>query len=307
MNTQKIGIVTVLYNSANVLPGFFDSLAKQTYRDFVLYAIENKSPDASLDTVKALAKDAPFETIIIEAEDNGGVAKGNNLGIERAIADGCQLVLLANNDIEFGADTIRLLLESMRANKCAMAVPKIFNYFTGKLWYAGGGYGYKFPTYHAGIRECDAPKYNVAKTVDYAPTCFMLIESEVFAKAGIMDERYFAYFDDTDFIWRAVKHCGYSIWYEPKAVVMHKIGNASGSKPSPFGFYLDTRNSAYFMNKYFPWYRRWGVNAYQFAYYFLYTLKHRDFPSVWQKLKHYREGLALYAQWRSEPRHPYLP
>ena len=302
MDSDKIGIVTVLYNSSNVLDGFYESLERQTYRNFVLYAIDNKSPDDGLQKLKVLAGKASFETVIIEAEDNGGVAKGNNIGILRALANGCGMVLLANNDIEFEPDTISSLLESMRAHGADMAVPKIFNYFTGKLWYAGGGYGYIFPTYHAGAKQNDAPGYNIAGYVDYAPTCFMLINSDVFDKAGIMDEKYFAYFDDTDFVWRAVKEQNMKLWYEPKCVVQHKIGNASGSKPSPFGFYLNTRNRTYFMRKYFPWYRRLCVNAYQFTYNFLYSIKHPEFPGIIKEIATYREGVAMYKEWKKEQR-----
>jgi len=297
MAGKKIGIVTVLYNSAGVLDGFFDSLTKQTYTDFVLYAIENKSPDASLTKVTDLAAKAPFRTVIIEVGENGGIAKGNNIGIERSFADGCDLVLLANNDIEFGSDTIRLLVDGLDKYGCDMIVPKIFNYFTGKLWSTTGGYGYTRPTYTDGACKDDAPHYNAAKSTVFAPTCFMLIKKGVFERTGIMDEKYFVYFDDTDFLWRAVKEHGFSLYYEPAAVVKHKAGTASGSKASPFTFYMNTRNRAYFMNKYFPWYQRLCVNAYCFTYYFLYTIKHPSFPSIFKNIGYYREGLKMYHEW----------
>ena len=47
-----IGIVTVLYNSENVLEDFFRTLDRQTYRDFSLYVIDNHSPDNSLDRAR---------------------------------------------------------------------------------------------------------------------------------------------------------------------------------------------------------------------------------------------------------------
>ena len=139
MTDWKIGIVTVMYNSAGVLEGFFDSLDRSTYRNFVVYAIDNQSPDDSLLLAREHSARTSFPTVIIEAEDNGGVAKGNNIGIRRALADGCDLVLLANNDIEFTSESIALLVEGLEKYDCDMIVPKIFNYFTGKLWAAGGG------------------------------------------------------------------------------------------------------------------------------------------------------------------------
>lgn len=298
MSGKKIGIVTVLYNSAAVLEGFFDSLTKQDYEDVVLYVIDNKSPDASLEISRSLASKVTFPTVIIEAGENGGIAKGNNIGIERALADGCDLVLLANNDIEFAPDAISLLVDGLDKYSCDMIVPKTFNYFTGKLWCTTGGYGFTRPTYADGARKDDAPRYNVAGPTVFAPTCFMLIKREVFERTGMMDEKYFVYFDDTDFIWRAVKEQGFKLYYEPASVVHHKAGTASGSKASAFTFYMNTRNRAYFMNKYFPWHQRFCVNAYSFTYYFLYTIKHPSFPSIFKNTGYYREGLKMYREWR---------
>ena len=41
--TPRIGIVTVLYNSAGVLPEFFETLGTQRYTNFILYIVDNKS------------------------------------------------------------------------------------------------------------------------------------------------------------------------------------------------------------------------------------------------------------------------
>lgn len=297
---KKIGIVTVMYKSAGVLEGFFKSLRDSEYRNLVVYIIDNKSPDDSLKIAKELAPNYDFQTVIIEAADNGGIAKGNNMGIKRALVDGCDLVLLANNDIEFTPETIGLLVEGLDKYSCDMIVPKIFNYYTGKLWTAGGGYyGFFKPTKGAGANQDDAPEFNIPKEFFFAPTCFMLIKSEVFAKVGFMDERYFVYFDDTDFVWRATKHHHLKLYYEPKAIVQHKVSTSSGGKASPFTFYLNTRNRAYFMNKYFPWYQRLCVNIYNFTYYFLYTIKHPNFPSIFKNIGYYREGVKMYKEWLS--------
>ncbi len=51
---EKIGIVTVLYNSESVLSEFFETLNRQTYKNFVLYVVDNLSPDGSLDLSKKI-------------------------------------------------------------------------------------------------------------------------------------------------------------------------------------------------------------------------------------------------------------
>ena len=48
------------------------------------------------------------------------------------------------------------------------------------------------------------------------------------------------------------------------------------------------------MNKYFPWHRRWSVYPYNTIYYFLRTVKHPTYPSIFKFLGYYREGLKMY-------------
>ena len=45
---MKIGLVTITFNSADVLPEFLDSVAKQTYQNFYLYVIDNASSDNTI-------------------------------------------------------------------------------------------------------------------------------------------------------------------------------------------------------------------------------------------------------------------
>ena len=101
-----IGIITVLYNSDSVLPGFFSSLRDQTERRFRLYVIDNSAADSGLKLAKALAQASGVDAVFKFNDANVGIAAGNNQGIDLALADGCTHVLLANNDTEFGAETL---------------------------------------------------------------------------------------------------------------------------------------------------------------------------------------------------------
>ena len=86
-----IGVVTVTYNSAAVLPEFFDSLAGQTCADYTLYVVDNASHDETLALCRRRT-DLPIQ--LIANERNLGVAEGNNQGIRAALQDGCEAVLL---------------------------------------------------------------------------------------------------------------------------------------------------------------------------------------------------------------------
>ena len=44
----KIGLVTVLFKSDEVLPDFFSSIARQTHKDYILYLVDNSESEALL-------------------------------------------------------------------------------------------------------------------------------------------------------------------------------------------------------------------------------------------------------------------
>ncbi len=299
MIQPKIGIVTVLYRSANVLNEFFECLNAQTYKNFVLYIIDNASPDDSVAICKRYTGNTWYDSEIIETGENGGIARGNNIGIEMALADDCDLVLLANNDIEFAPDTISTLVESMRRNGADMVVPKLYNFFNGNVQFAGGGFDcWTFPISVEGFECKDSEKFNNPHFIEFAPTCFMLFKREVFDTTGRMDERFFVYFDDTDFIWRAVRQNGFKLFYEPSARINHRQGNSSGSSMNRFCLEMDFRNMAYFMNKYFPWYKRWCIAGYKFARYFLLLVRHPSWFKFGNPIRYYRDGLGLFREWQ---------
>src|ERR1700733_2803561 len=97
---DRIGVVTVTYNSASVLPAFLGCVMEQTHREFILFAADNSSTD---DTLRMLRGCSDERLKIIANPDNRGVAAGNNQGIVAALEAGCRSVLLLNNDTEFGA------------------------------------------------------------------------------------------------------------------------------------------------------------------------------------------------------------
>lgn len=205
---NKIGIVTILYNSEAVLDDFFESLSHQTFKNFILYIVDNLSPDNSLSRAKSLGGKVDFECVYIENDQNFGVAKGNNIGIKAALKDGCNYILLSNNDIVLNSNTIENLLSGIVSYKADLAVPKIYFWNTNKLlWMAGGKFRWlQGTTLHFGFRQPDSAKFNQLKAIEYAPTCFMLIKSKIFKEIGYMDEVYFVYYDDSDFLWRVRKH-----------------------------------------------------------------------------------------------------
>ena len=247
-----IGVVTVLYNSNEVLEGFFESLQRQLGGgfDLRLYVLDNSAEESGSVLSRRLAAQHGIDAVVVFNNANLGVAKGNNQGIERALADGCSHVLLSNNDVEFEAGVIDGLMSELGRNAVSAVTPKI-HYFDGdrRIWFVDGQFSpWTMQIHHRGIGEADAGQFDHLGRIDYAPTCFMLFKAELFAQLGLMDERYFVYYDDADFLWR-MKAAGKALHLVPSCLVRHKVSSSTGGDFTPFSVYYSNRNRIYFLRK----------------------------------------------------------
>ena len=247
-SSAKIGVVTVTYNSAGVIPDFIESLLKQSYGNFRLYAVDNASSDNSLTLLDDLS-DARL--VIIRNATNVGVAEGNNVGIRAALNDGCESVLLINNDTAFGADLISTLHAGLQKYHCDMIVPKILYLDPpDKIWSAGGAFSlFRGRPRHLGFNRQDDGSFDKVHAVEYSPTCCMLIRRDVFERIGLMDSKYFVYFDDADFCLRAYR-AGMKLVYSPETSLFHKVSSLIGHRSDISVRYV-TRNHVYFVLKHF--------------------------------------------------------
>jgi GT2 family glycosyltransferase len=254
---DKIGLVTITYNSADVLQPFLDCVWQQTHNNLVLYVVDNASQDS---TRYILEKENDSRLRIINNSTNFGVAKANNQGIESAIADGCDQVLIINNDVEFETTLIEKLLQVQAKKSCSLVTPKMM-YFDNPnhIWYAGSWFIKKkgYLPLHRGMKQLDEGQYDKIVEVEYAPTCCLLAKKEVFQDIGLMDEKYFVYFDDTDFSYRVWKDGRHKIFYYPDIKFYHKVGSLTKSfnkeeeKIFRGNFFIqqNTKNHIYFLKK----------------------------------------------------------
>jgi len=254
---EKIGVVTVTYNSDKVLQPFLSDLFAQSFHNFNLYVIDNASEDKTLKILDDLNDNRVNQ---IRNHSNIGVAAANNIGIKKALEDKCSHILILNNDIEFSNTLFKDMLVSIKKENCSMMTPKIM-YHRDKdiIWYAGGGFkksnGYL--PYHTGFNENIKNNNYQSLYVDYASTCCLLIKKDVFETIGYMDEKYFVYFDDTDFLFRVKKEGVHKIYYDSQITLFHKVGSLTKSLTKEFErsyrthFFLkqNIRNHIYFLRK----------------------------------------------------------
>ena len=241
----KVGIVIVNYNGLKFQNDAIRSIKEQTYKNCEIIVVDNASTDGSVEVLLEEFSDVK----VIQTGDNLGVAAGNNIGIQYALEQGVEYIMLLNNDILLDKNLIQILLE--KASEDIITIPKIYYYDKKKMIWSAGGYvdWKKGIPYHIGVNCIDRDTFSKEKYVEIAPTCCMLIHRKVFRKVGKMDERYFMYFDDTDFCVRALEK-GVKILYVPTAVMWHKVSSSSGGEKSKICQYYIQRNLLYFMDKY---------------------------------------------------------
>ncbi|WP_445776045.1 glycosyltransferase family 2 protein [Shewanella sp.] len=239
---NKLGLVTVLYNSPEILEDFFFSLSCQVGVDFHLYVIDNSSLPEPLLLSKQLADKYQLPVTFIDNHgDNVGVARGNNQGIVAALNDRCSQIGFINNDLIFN-DKHTLKGLSLALNDFDLVTPKIYAYPKGDVWFEEG--------YFDLIRGTTPHVINQGNKhfIPYAPTCFLFCKSEIFDVCGVMDEWYFAYYDDADFLYRAMSF-GYKLGFIKSITIHHKVSTSTGGSYSDFSLYYGTRNRIYFIRK----------------------------------------------------------
>jgi GT2 family glycosyltransferase len=222
-------------------------LIKQPEKWCVEYLlVDNCSTDNSLQLIKQA-----FPKIkIIKNNKNLGFAGGNNVGISYALNQGADAVLLLNQDttvekgflgplIKNSADIVSPVIKFKRKGK------GIYD-FGGKVnWWIGR-------TKHKEKLEFRIKNLELDK-IDYVSGCCMFIRRPVFEKIGLLDERYFLYFEDADFCLRA-KKAGFKIAVEPKSLIFHKLTEGRG-KPLKQRLNL-LKSNLIFINRYISFWKK---------------------------------------------------
>jgi GT2 family glycosyltransferase len=246
---KKVGIILLNYKGTKDTFECVGSLEKIEYKNYHIIIVDNHSQDGSYEKLKAEFGD---RHTIIEASDNGGFAKGNNIGIRYALEQGCDYILLLNNDTLVEKDFLNKMVECYeRYSDTGIVGPKIL--YEGNrdlIWFCGGEINLKrFYGFHYGEGQKDSEEFNKEREITFTTGCTMLISREVIEKVGALPEEYFMYYEDVDFCMK-VQEAGYKIYYCPKAAIYHKVSASSGGEASAFAIKWNTRNRLIFMNKY---------------------------------------------------------
>jgi len=242
-NKPFISIITVNYREAAATCDLLASIKKNSYCNLEVIVVDN----GSLEDNRRLFGRAYPGVIVTRSIENLGFAGGNNLGIQQASG---AFLFFVNNDTVFTEGLIENLLKAFDNPEVGVVSPKI-KYFDQPDTIQYAGFTRINPltgrNQLVGKGEKDEGQHDFAKPVPYAHGAAMMIRKRVIEKVGKMPEDYFLYYEELDWC-EQIRAAGYTIFFEPKAVIFHKESLAVG-KESPLKVFYQNRNRIWYMKR----------------------------------------------------------
>lgn len=241
-------IIVLTWNQRQLTLDCLASLAQLTYpaERLMLIVVDNGSADG---TAQAIREHYP-DVVVLENGDNLGFAEGNNVGIRYAMDQGVDYVMLLNNDTVVDPAMLTELLNVAESDlEIGIVGPKML-YFDPPdvIWSAGN----KIDWDHGGLirlqaEERDTGVDETPLEVDYVTGCGVCLRRAVIEKIGMLDARFFIYYEESDWCLRA-HQAGWRVLYVPQARLWHKVSAAMGTA-SPATDYYMARNVLLFIAK----------------------------------------------------------
>ena len=328
----KVAIIILNWNGWKNTIECLESLYQIDYPNYEVILVDNGSKDGSVEKIQEYASgelkvessffqydssskpiklikptnspmpQAKFnkELVLIENKVNYGFAEGTNVGLRLAQKQQADYVLLLNNDIVVDRKFLSELINAAEETpQIGIAGPTIYYYdrpstvdFAGEdltLWRVKGK------------EYCTKSK--APREVDKIEGSCMLIRRSLLDKIGLLYPKFWAYWEETDFCFRA-KRAGFKVVYLPKSEVWHKVASSLGENNSLRQYYLN-RNRFLFARRnlslgdqakflvYFFGFEFWLKTAVE--------LKHRKLDGAFTYLRAAFDGLHLFLDPRNLP------
>lgn len=227
---MDISIIIVSWNVKEKLRDNLRALYESKHINFEVFVVDNNSSDGTVAMVKSLY---PQVKLIVN-QKNLGFAKANNQAIKQASGD---YLLLLNPDMRVFDDTLCSMFSWMQRHEQAWVagcklidehgqninqvrrfpalsdqlaiVLKIPHFFPSTL----GDYI---------IKDFN---YDKSMPVDSIRGGFFIIKKQAVEKVGLLDERFFLWFEEVDYCQR-VKRAGGQVWYTSAAECIDYVGQS---------------------------------------------------------------------------------
>jgi GT2 family glycosyltransferase len=232
-------VIAVVLNWNNVPDTLecVDSVLRSDYSNLAVRVVDNGSRE---DPSTVLHERYP-DVGVLRNPTNLGYGGGNNVGLKCAINDGAAYILLLNNDVVVAPDCLRRLVAAAEADsRIGMATPKVFYYDRPAEVYWDGG----IVDWERGEAAHDSRGLPVARGIvksEWLDGCSLLVRVATIREVGLLDERYFLYFEDAEWSVRAARR-GWTNAVVLQAHAWHKVSRSTGGWMNPAVRFYHLRN-----------------------------------------------------------------
>lgn len=241
--SDAVAVVIVNYKTANLVCRNLESLERE--RQFLpnlhVCVVDNASPDDSYAVMAEFVEQKAYTSwvTVIAADKNGGYAYGNNVGFHHFMQSEMTFdyYWMLNPDTYLRPKAGLALVQFVKENPTAIAGSRLededgtaqtstFNFPSVATEVLGG--------FSLGLLDKIFRGKNIARdivnereAVDWVAGASMLFNASVLLEVGIMDQKYFLYFEEVDYC-LAMSKAGYQCWYVPESKIVHEVGASTG-------------------------------------------------------------------------------
>lgn len=253
-----LGIAIINYNEYEKTIDCIHSIFETAHgMDYKIYLLDNRSPNGSFDILRREYGENPIVDCF-QSEKNLGYARGNNLCIEKALADGCNYILISNNDIIFEEGAIHLLYDDIKSRDCLLigpalktpaggfqvsvkpAAPSFKQYVFSETYFSNFDWKKKYEN------RFFSREFSYVYWVSGA---VFIADMNLFKEIGFFDPETFLYFEEY-IISEKAKKAGLKLGFEPAASVIHYHGASTGGSANYFTRLENLKSELYFFKNY---------------------------------------------------------
>ena len=226
-----ISVIIVNYNQKNFLKQCLKNIEEAKIGiNYEVIIVDNNSKDNSQELLLRLTNQDSRIRVFINKK-NFGFAKANNQALKEARGE---YILILNPDIIILPGSVEKLYQFMKEHPdCAVAGPKLLNpnktiqYSCCRFpkWYTPilrRTFLGKLPFGKKHLRKYLMVDWDhqTVREVDWLLGAALMVKKEAIDKVGLMDERFFLYFEDVDWC-RRFHQAGFKAFYVPDSQMYH--------------------------------------------------------------------------------------
>jgi hypothetical protein len=222
----RVYVIIPSWNGTSDLPAAIESVLAQSYRNLILFVVDNGSTDTSRDVIESYA-DKDIRVRGVYRDKNYGYTGGVNPGIEIAIQEGAEFVAPFNNDAKADKDWLKHLVLFLQNNPAYGIAACTILHADGKTIDSTAdqytSWGIPFPR---GRDEPASDRYDQDTDIFGASGGASMYRTRMLEQIGMFDQDFFAYYEDIDLSFRA-QLAGWRVAFVPDSLVYHEQGKTS--------------------------------------------------------------------------------